>query len=962
MSDEMQKGKTNYHTEEEKKKAAYALNMCTVSVSQIIDYHDSYVLEQEYDAMLNNLNFKEMPKDEALLNILTEILNVITFFRIQEIRKKQIEKKYQQRIKNAIWSAVPSLNVIVSGEPIAIAVSLATQIGSGYMNYRKEKANAVSDRENEEIELEITAIEQLNALRRELFTTSWRLAEEYGFADEWRLTEKQIKQYNEILMDCNEYRKYARLEAVSAKFMAYPPFWYFYGHTANYIAEDAKNELRQNRRETDEEKKKYNEDAAVVKKYTELAKRHYEYYYSLCKDSLLREDQLTASFALEYIDILWNEDKKDINKIYELISLAEKMGSNSLDILQLCAISYLKIGRSDNAIKILKYLVNEEYNLSTNAKLLSRLYVSQYLLSKEKETDDFTRAEYRLLERLADPEYLFPLPDIKIDDVEHQGLELQEEYLERQKSFLQVDYSIVINEFVEAKLVQYNELWPVPYFVKNINESYYTEKEKGRRDADVKSAFSGAGRKEFISDLKKSLLRVKYLDLVNSIPCALDGFSFFRFSNNKENLISLIRKNLEANIDAINEYQEKIETETIIYEDYQKIQEALSLEALTKEFFEGLKKDFTEQMTHLDIVCAQRGINPMQYIEDAEFEFTEFCRKYKLQNLEESRSNKELETDIFEDNYYFSYSVLGKGIENELEDNEKRSNMLNAVEQAAPLLVIGDKEEVEVLLPETDKFNMYFANVKLDDRCLKSNILAILDDKTKKDYDILLAYNGIVVVKKNMFKSEIDFRRVTYSAANGRGELGLDWPNIYTNKNIDIWRLHKLIQELIRIDDVDIPQEQLGACIKIINKTAAMVSGLKIAEALPASLAMTDMIIELGKVFGQNVSKAAAKDIASLAKEEMERKSNLSSSSGVSHIIGKAINMFTVRNLTEDIGWYVLDRFSKNQYDELLKKYPYGQEEEDDLTPEEGAKMAELKNRAMKFFAGQKDTENNKKL
>lgn len=32
-----------------------ALNMCMVSLSQIVDYNDTNVLRQEYDAILNNL-------------------------------------------------------------------------------------------------------------------------------------------------------------------------------------------------------------------------------------------------------------------------------------------------------------------------------------------------------------------------------------------------------------------------------------------------------------------------------------------------------------------------------------------------------------------------------------------------------------------------------------------------------------------------------------------------------------------------------------------------------------------------------------------------------------------------------------------------------------------------------------------------------------------------------------------
>ena len=132
----------NKYELERKLKAAYALNMCTVSVSQIVDYNDEYILEQEYEAILNNLSLEQIPKDEALLNILVKLLNVITFFRIDKVKREQIEKKYQRRVKNAIWSAIPNIGVIVAGNPASVALSLATQVGIGYMNYLREKANA----------------------------------------------------------------------------------------------------------------------------------------------------------------------------------------------------------------------------------------------------------------------------------------------------------------------------------------------------------------------------------------------------------------------------------------------------------------------------------------------------------------------------------------------------------------------------------------------------------------------------------------------------------------------------------------------------------------------------------------------------------------------------------------------------------------------------------------------------
>ena len=184
--------------------AAYALNMCTVSVSQIVDYADPVILEQEYDAILNNLNIQNMPKKEpALLEILEKILDVITFFRIDKVERELVSKEYQFKMKNAVWNAVPNFGMIVAGglTPAAMAISIASQVGIGYMNYRKTKAENTLEYERETWKLEKTAIEQLNALRRQLFDTAWKLSDTYDYQDEYRLTERQIEEYNQILMD-----------------------------------------------------------------------------------------------------------------------------------------------------------------------------------------------------------------------------------------------------------------------------------------------------------------------------------------------------------------------------------------------------------------------------------------------------------------------------------------------------------------------------------------------------------------------------------------------------------------------------------------------------------------------------------------------------------------------------------------------------------------------------------------
>lgn len=389
---EIKKWETGKISDKEKLMAAYALNLCTVSVSQIVDYGDLVILEQEYEAILNNLNLENFPKDEALLDILKQILDTITFFRIQEGDKKFIDREYQQKMKNAIWSAVPNIGLIVAGgNPITMAISLASQVGIGYMNYRKEKANNQLEYDKQNWQLQRSAIEQFNALRRELFSTAWRLADKYNFKDEYRLTEKQITQYNDILMDNNPFRKYERLCAVKENFEAYPPFWYYLGNAANAVAQEY-----------------FEEDKTVYNKYKDLALESFNQYRKVNNLPLLRKDDIAASCALEHIDLLIQDGlETNKEKINELLGIAIKNAGNSWDIIQLCTMNYLRLGNFEEAKKYLRILVTEDYNAPFNAQILSQRYVGEAI---EKNDEMFNYPEYTTLCRFVNSGYLYPWP------------------------------------------------------------------------------------------------------------------------------------------------------------------------------------------------------------------------------------------------------------------------------------------------------------------------------------------------------------------------------------------------------------------------------------------------------------------------------------------------------------------------------------------------------------------------
>ena len=412
-------------TESEKIRAAYALNLCTVSISQIIQYNDLRFMEHEYEAILNNLNLEKFPKDEPLLKILKQILDVISFFRIQEGDKAMLEKEYKMKMKNAIWSAIPNFSLFVGGDIKTMAISLAMQVGTGYMNYRKEVANTKLEREKEEWKLQRSAMEQLHGLQRELFDTAWRLADEYNFPDEYRLTERQINRFNEILTDTDNLRKYERLLYIQKYFAAYPPFWYYLGNAANAV---------------------YLQTG--IDEYKAKACEYYERFISIIREhSLLREDQLVSSCVLEYCELI---SADDITRKEAMLDDAIRVSGEALDVVQLCALEYLQNNRTvHKAVDLLRMLVNEQYNTDVNAKLLSRLYVQALI---ENNNRGAYRELYENLEEKAQGILLFPMPEENSVGIE----ELSEAYLDNLKMDLLISYKSALGKIVSRYEHRYN--------------------------------------------------------------------------------------------------------------------------------------------------------------------------------------------------------------------------------------------------------------------------------------------------------------------------------------------------------------------------------------------------------------------------------------------------------------------------------------------------------------------------
>lgn len=755
----------------EKLRAAYALNLCTVSVSQIVDYSDIQILEQEYETILNNLNLEHMPKDESLLNILRQLLDTITFFRIQEGDKKFIEKEYQQKMKNAIWSAVPNFGLIVAGgNPVTMAISLASQVGIGYMNYRKAKAENQNEKEKQEWQLQRTAIEQFNGLRRELFDTSWRLAEKYEFPDEYRLTERQIEQYDAILMDSDTLRKYDRLDAIRNNFVAYPPFWYHYGHAANVIAQEALLE----------------EDFAIYEEYRKLALAHFRYYMEVNKYSLLREDHIACSCALECVELLDVKDNKD--EIMELITMAHRLSGRECDILQLCAVEYLRIGERDKAIPLLKYLVNERYNDVMNAQLLSSILVSGIVYEQIEKFG----VEYKLLSKKIPQQLLFPIPngDETIEQLKATFILNQQEELCRK-------YGYVLKNYYDMCAIEFNKAIPEPFPGKHYSDDFYSMYKYEERLDRYKAVFKDRSTtQEFLFRMNDSNFTLRYLDvlndMVNSIAFILP-FEEFDKVGILQKLVAPIEKAIYDNRNLLNEQRNALSGGNPLTA-MEKIL-SVTFEVFTKEYLKNLLSVITMHVKQVD---------NMENFAKEESMLRDFCVKHNIPELKSTYNSGRTYEQFEESKVYFTSDMMGGDAFETAEVISVSKRMSDLIDNSLNALYKNVKSPKVKIYTRWNRltngdFGSYFSKGRkkyfTSNKDFKTTIFAVFEDKSISNVDLIFTTEGVFLDKALTAFNESPLVALYNEVDFKNGKLYLE-KDTYSHKDINMNQLYDLIQQL----------------------------------------------------------------------------------------------------------------------------------------------------------------------
>lgn len=794
-------------------KAAYALNLCTVSVSQIVDYKDLNVLEQEYELILNNLNLHNMPKDQALLHILRQILDTVTFFRIYEGDKMMLEKKYQQKIKNAIWNAIPSFALVAFGDPYTFAMSMIASVGMGYMNYRKEKANTLTEREEQEWTLQRSAIEQFNALRRELFDTAWRLSDSYEFDDKYRLTESQISQYNSILMDSIPLRKYERLNSIKDNFEAYPPFWYYLANAAMDVVNVYKNETA------------FGDNISAINKYTQLAEQNYQKY--LDKDiDLLRNNYIRSACDLEYAALLLdslprieeNEKKLRLRKINYLIDDAIKHCGSKLDILQIASIYYLKINKAEEATKHLRKLVIENYNTKTNSQLLSFIYLQETVFDTNKFIPNTLK--YKELVQFTDRTNLIPWVDSEKELTKDHLRNINELFLNNQKNKLYSYFEAIVNTIFHKEIISYNkELYNRHYM--DANDAFFEDTINAikERDEEYKKLYSREDEwKRFTAELSGNTIIISLNKHINKLLRSLDKLVQVAFNLNidpEKDLASikevLTKKHIsfkeisfdeakssitdESIIQQIKYLKNKIEKNEFDFEDYLRLS-SLTLTIIMEKFIEDFVMNFWTK------VIAPK--NAYKELVNIESNFSDFCNVEGLPSLEQlcsqgyNNRNIPEEYKIFD---LFSCFEDGKNIEEQIRIEKKMEALFKSYEEKGTLF----KENKDGLTFTTDTIfiNNHLKTIPNNDATIirnKGRVLAYFHDQKEwyeRHVDVFFMKKGFYFrLDAKMSTSKLTF--IPYNKIEfDRIKKGLKYKNeiFYQSSQINLEVLYQLIAE-----------------------------------------------------------------------------------------------------------------------------------------------------------------------
>ncbi|MCX8064913.1 MAG: sel1 repeat family protein, partial [Candidatus Hydrogenedentes bacterium] len=216
-------------SEESKARLAQLLNTVTVSLRRIINNQDRIILHQEYDNIINNLKFENIPPEKELITLYTEITNKMAQLRLSNDERKRFLEAFEKNKKEVLWEAMRNVQSY-SLEPLVFLTSLAQNAISSLFNYRDMKPKLQVELENSLWELENEKVDEINLLWRKWLSVSLSISGKYEIESVYHavVREQHVDTYLEAEVDPDIHRglrQFERLSDYDEFRHSFPPFW-----------------------------------------------------------------------------------------------------------------------------------------------------------------------------------------------------------------------------------------------------------------------------------------------------------------------------------------------------------------------------------------------------------------------------------------------------------------------------------------------------------------------------------------------------------------------------------------------------------------------------------------------------------------------------------------------------------------------------------------------------------------
>ncbi|MGD9730930.1 MAG: hypothetical protein AB7U45_02015 [Desulfamplus sp.] len=228
--------KAKLNNEQTQLQVLECLNLIAVSLTHIMTYNDKVILDQEYNTIINNLNLSNIP-DADIITLLQELMDLLTTSKIndrdREYLLSRFDKNVQTELKNRVKSRIFDTDIVINPYTTILTAVLST--GSFYFNYRSQMDAYAKEKEEGKWAIEVKTMQGLNNFYKKLLKYSWELMRRYNLPDKWRLDEKQLSDYTNILKEPDLAKRYRKLERIESSFQKFPPYWYYRGQSAQEI-------------------------------------------------------------------------------------------------------------------------------------------------------------------------------------------------------------------------------------------------------------------------------------------------------------------------------------------------------------------------------------------------------------------------------------------------------------------------------------------------------------------------------------------------------------------------------------------------------------------------------------------------------------------------------------------------------------------------------------------------------